>query len=135
MKRLVYFIIIPFALVSLVSCYKDVGPVEPEGSMPEGEISFSQHVQPIFNSYCVSCHPSSGNLDLRDGYSYNNLVNKPASGYNGILVVPGDAESSILYKKIDGSGAYGSNMPLGNSLSSTQIAIIRDWINEGAQNN
>ena len=119
----------------LISCYKDVGPVEPEGTMPEGEISYSRDVQPIFNSACVSCHPSSGNLDLRDGYSYNNLVNKPASGYNGILVVPGDAESSILYKKIDGSGAYGSNMPLGGSLSSTQIAIIRNWIDEGAKNN
>jgi len=133
MKRILAFII-P-AIVLLQACYKDIGPIEPDSVMPEGEISFSQHVQPIFDAQCVSCHPSSGNLDLRPGYSYDELVNVPASGYNGILVVPGDAESSILYKKVDGSGAYGANMPLGGSLSSTQIAIIRDWINQGAKDN
>jgi hypothetical protein len=50
-------------------------------------------------------------------------------------VVPGDANASVLYKKIDGSGAYGSNMPLGGSLSPAQIEIIRRWIDEGALNN
>jgi hypothetical protein len=51
------------------------------------------------------------------------------------LVIPNDADNSILFKKVDGSGAYGSNMPLSQSLSTTQIDAIKQWINEGAQNN
>jgi len=120
----------------LWGCYKDIGPIEKDGDVTiDEEVSFSQDVQPLFDNYCVSCHPPSGNLDLRQGYSYDALVNVPASGYDGVLVVPGNAEASVLYKKVDGSGAYGANMPLGGSLSAGQIATIREWINQGAKNN
>jgi mono/diheme cytochrome c family protein len=132
MKKLILYLGFLFLLQA---CYKDIGPIDDPDVPGDQNVSFSADVQPIFDSHCVSCHPSSGNLDLRSGYSYNNLVNRPASGYNGILVVPGDANASVLYKKIDGSGAYGSNMPLGGSLSSAQIEIIRRWIDEGARNN
>jgi len=131
MKKL-YILILLF---SLQACYKDIGPIEGEIQIPEDGISFSQNIQPIFDQSCVNCHPSSGNLDLRAGNSYNNLVNVPASGYSGILVVPGDPDNSILYKKIDGSGAYGSNMPVGGSLSASQINMIEQWILEGAPDN
>jgi len=138
MKKILPLVVL-FSVVFLNACYKDIGPVEGDetssNSETTEEVSFSQDVQPIFDAYCVSCHPPSGSLDLRPGYSYNDIVNVPASNYNGILVVPGDAEASVLYKKIDGSGAYGPNMPLGGMLSSTQIAIIRNWINQGAPNN
>jgi hypothetical protein len=127
--------IFPLILMILIlnSCHKDVGPVEPDHN--NSQVSFSRDVQPIFDNYCVSCHPNSGNLDLRRGHSYDQLVNVPASGYNALRVKPGDAESSVLYKKVDGSGAYGSNMPLGSSLSASQISLIRDWINQGARQN
>ena len=138
MKKLYYYTFILFILMSLQSCYKDVGPIEGEGAEPElpaSGVSYSQHVQPIYDQNCISCHPSSGNLDLTAGNSYAETVNVNASGYSGKLVVPGDPENSILYKKIDGSGAYGSNMPLGSSLSQTQINTIKQWIEEGAENN
>ncbi len=117
----------------VTACYKDVGPVD--DNTTQENVSFSADVQPIFNQACVSCHPNSGNLDLTATNAYNQLVNVNASGYSGKRVVPGDAENSILYKKIDGSGAYGSNMPLGGSLSNAQINTIKQWIDEGAQNN
>ncbi len=117
----------------LIQCKKDEGPVEDDNN--NESVSFANDVQPIFTQNCVSCHPSSGNLDLRPGQSYDNLVNVPASGYNGTRVVPNEPENSILYKKIDGSGAYGSNMPLGGSLSQAQINTIKQWIQEGALNN
>ena len=138
MKKIYYQTILFLILASLQSCYKDVGPIEGEGGaidIPDTGVSYSQHVQPIYDQNCISCHPSSGNLDLTAGNSYAETVNVNASGYSGKLVVPGNPESSILYKKIDGSGAYGSNMPLGGSLSQSQIAIIKQWIEEGAENN
>jgi len=135
MKKLYYYTFILFILMSLQSCYKDVGPIEGETDVPAEGISYSQDVQPIYDQNCISCHPNSGDLDLTAGNSYAQTVNANASGYSGKLVVPGDPENSILYKKIDGSGAYGSNMPLGSSLSQTQINTIKQWIEEGAENN
>ena len=138
MKKLYYYSLILIILISFQSCYKDVGPIEGEGGatdIPAEGISYSQHVQPIYDQNCISCHPSSGNLDLTAGNSYAETVNVNASAYSGKLVVPGDPEASVLYKKIDGSGAYGTNMPIGGSLSSTQINTIKQWILEGAQNN
>ncbi len=123
-----------FGLLVFQSCSKDVGPIEPENN-PTQNVKFATDVQPIFNNQCVSCHGNSGNLNLESGNSYNNLVGVNASGYSGKRVVAGDAEHSILYKKIDGSGQYGSNMPLGSNLSAAQINTIKQWIDEGALNN
>ena len=126
-----FFILISF---TLYNCSKDTGPVDDHQTTEN--ISFVNDIQPIFDQNCTtSCHPNSGNLDLTAANSYNQLVNVNASGYSGKRVVPGDPENSVLYKKIDGSGVYGSNMPLGGNLSAAQINTIKQWIIEGAQNN
>ncbi len=132
MKK-IYLILFVITNLIFYNCSKDKGPVEDEQT--PGNVSFVNDVQPVFDQNCTSCHPNSGNLDLTAGNSYNQLVNVDASGYSAKRVVPGDPEHSVLYKKIDGSGAYGSNMPLGNSLSASQIALIKQWIEEGARNN
>ncbi len=120
--------------ITMYNCSKDKGPVD-DTQQPEN-VSFANDVQPIFNQNCTTqCHPNSGNLDLTAGNSYNQLVNVNASGYAAKRVVPGDPDNSVLYKKIDGSGVYGSTMPLGGSLSAAQINTIKQWIVEGAQNN
>ncbi len=133
MKILTHIPVLLAFFFLLQSCSKDVGPVE-ENPQTQN-VSFANDIQPIFEQNCVSCHPSSGNLDLTSGNSYANLVDVNASGYAGKLVIAGDSENSILYKKINGSGAYGSNMPLGGSLSATQITVIKQWIDEGAKDN
>ena len=133
MKTSLVYILILTIIFSFSSCSKDVGPVD---NVQAGEnVSFANDIQPVFDQNCVSCHPASGNLDLTAGNSYANLVNVNASGYSGKRVVPGDSEQSILFKKIDGSSAYGSNMPLGGSLSQMEINLIKKWIDEGALNN
>ena len=134
MKKKFTIIFILSFFLSFQSCYKDVGPID-EGDAPAEGVSFAQHIQPIFDNNCTNCHGSSGNLNLSSSVSYNNLVNINASGYAKKRVVPNDADNSILFKKVDGSGAYGSNMPLGGNLSATQINTIKQWIIEGAQNN
>jgi hypothetical protein len=52
-------------------------------------------------------------------------------------VNPGDPESSYIVWKIEGrSGIVGARMPLGLApLSDEQIAAIRGWIADGAQDN
>jgi hypothetical protein len=100
-------------------------------------VSFSNQIQPIFNNQCgTACHGTNGGLSLAVGSSYNNLVNLNAQSSCPSLkrVLPSDANNSVLYKKVSGT-TCGSRMPQGGSLSASDIALIRDWINQGANNN
>jgi hypothetical protein len=98
-------------------------------------VSFSNQIQPIFNSQCTGCHGSSGGLSLTAGTSYNYLVNIQAQSSCTSLkrVLPRDAANSVLYKKV--SGTCGTQMPMGGTLNAGDIALIHDWINQGANNN
>jgi hypothetical protein len=100
-------------------------------------VSFSQEIQPIFNSNCIGCHGGSGGLFLTAGQSYDNLVNVRAVAgcTTEMRVLPGNAASSVLYKRISGA-ACGDQMPRGgNPLAAADIQKIVDWINQGALNN
>jgi hypothetical protein len=99
-------------------------------------VSFSGQIQPIFNSQCTGCHGGSGGLTLNNGISYSNLVNVGAQSSCTSLkrVLPNDANNSVLYKKVSGT-TCGSRMPQGASLNANEIALIKDWIDQGAGNN
>ena len=92
---------------------------------------------------CTSCHNAqsarlNGNLNLAGTGAYAQLVNVASSGKPGaIRVIPGDAENSYLIHKIEGRpGIVGARMPMnGPFLTPGQIAIIRRWIQDGAQDN
>ncbi len=86
--------------------------------------SYAQHVQPLFDTYCTGCHPSSGGLNLTN---YAQVM-------SGTVVVPGNASVSLLMRRIDGS--VPPTMPAGfPPLSASEQQTIRDWINAGALNN
>jgi hypothetical protein len=104
--------------------------------LPTQHISYSSEIQPIFNNRCIQCHPGNGGLNLISGVSYNQLVNVTAisSCTNLLRVVPDDANNSVLYKKVAGT-ACGMQMPQGGNLTVSDINKIRDWINQGANNN
>ena len=93
----------------------------------------------IFNPSCVEHHGDhaiEGDLDLRDGRSYTQLVNHPAFQVPLDRVEPNDPEASYLILKLeDRAGIVGERMPPSAPLSSAQIDVIRQWINAGAQNN
>lgn len=103
---------------------------------PVPTVHFSTQIQPIFNSICTGCHGGSGGLYLSSNVSYANLVNVQAQSSCTSMkrVLPGDASNSVLYRKVSGS-TCGAQMPQGGNLSTSQIKLIQDWINEGAQNN
>jgi mono/diheme cytochrome c family protein len=111
-------------------------------------VSYSGSVQLIFNNNCTTtCHSSGGTasfLPLTSGVSYNNLINQPSTRTgtppSGTLVIPYDSANSVLYQRISGVGLpSGENtMPppsTGNTLSSSDQNTIKNWIDQGAQNN
>ena len=103
--------------------------------------SFATDIQEIFNRKgCTdaACHGSSAQagLTLTPGAAHGSLVNVPSTQTSFLRVVPGNAGSSYLVMKVEGSASFGDKMPLGGSaLDDIDLTNIRNWINTGAQNN
>ena len=94
-------------------------------------VDFARDVQPLFRANCYGCHGRSlqnGNLrlDRRRDVMPNRV------GANGARVVPGNSGSSRLYLRIAGSTA-GLQMPPTGPLPPEQIAVIKTWIDQGAE--
>jgi methionine-rich copper-binding protein CopC len=92
----------------------------------------------VFTPICTTCHagadaPHGLRLDAAD--SYNLLVGVPSAEVPGLLrVKPGDPDASYLIQKLEGIAAVGARMPFGGPyLPESTIAVIRQWITDGAQ--
>jgi len=73
-------------------------------------------------------------LNLENGYSYQNLVNVKSVQIQDLYrVQPNNANQSYLIKKLEGEGIVGKVMPSGkNRLSGQDISVICTWIGNGA---
>ncbi len=91
--------------------------------------SFTQEILPLFNQKCVFCHGASGGWQSG---SYDEVMN---SGINAPVVIPGDAEGSLLVQKLRGTQAEGAPMPPGTPLSETEIDLVVRWVEAGAPDN
>jgi mono/diheme cytochrome c family protein len=95
-------------------------------------VSFSQHVKPIFDKRCLSCHGRR----TKGGYSVATYEETMNSGDNPPVIIPGDAANSILAQMLRGiETPAGGQMPPSRPLPAQQIELIEKWINQGAQNN
>jgi cytochrome c553 len=92
------------------------------------KISFSNDVSPILAKNCAQCHgpaPAMGNLDLRSRDS------ALKGGQHGAAIIPGNAAGSRLYQHL--TGQEQPQMPMGGRLSDAEIAVIKAWIDSGAE--
>ena len=114
-KPLLFFTVAA-AVIYFTACEKHTYVIEP----PEiiSGISYSQDIQPIFDSKCVRCHAGSTSPDLRQVNSYSALSN------GGYLSLP--AEESGLYKAIvDNMHSSFTNQDEKNKIYS--------WLADGAK--
>jgi Protein of unknown function (DUF1549)/Protein of unknown function (DUF1553)/Planctomycete cytochrome C len=87
-----------------------------------GAVDFATSIHPILAGRCAPCHSGA----------------KPQAGFSvesrdAILkaIVPGKPDDSLFFRKV--SGTSGGRMPpVGGNLTEAQIAVLRDWILEGA---
>ena len=70
-----------------------------------GLVSFGREVAPIFAMHCNGCHGDAGGLSLR---SYKDLIK---GGNLGVIVVPGNADGSLLIHFLDGRRGEAHRMP------------------------
>jgi len=97
--------------------------------------SYGANVQPLWDARCTSCHPSDGQLDLRTGTSYGQLV--------GVTQVGGGACAGE--KRVDATSPSASSLlgwltgdcgtampPPPATLSTGERVTIQSWILSGA---
>lgn len=136
-------------IVGVIACAGE--GTEPEDGNGNGrdEISFSDHVQPIFNQSCAfsGCHgtqntqPPGKPMVLVSGRAYANIVAVSSLQLPSMdRIEPDQPDDSYLIHKIEGTqvgvGGTGQRMPLsGCCLSQAQIDTIRAWVEAGAPNN
>jgi len=108
-------------------------------------VSFATQIQAqILNPACTACHTDDGrtpssNLNLKSGVAISNLVNVASVGKAGaVRVIPGNPSGSYLIQKLEGAAdIVGLRMPRNGPpyLTTDQVALIRQWIQNGAPNN
>lgn len=112
---------------------RDAGPPPSSdaGASPCGDVG---RIIVFFETQCAGCHQGSRFPELgRAGLSrLSSLDSQIAPGTR--LLVPGDPEGSFLYRKMAHTqgAAGGANMPLGHAEPVAELAMIAQWIRDGA---
>jgi hypothetical protein len=111
----------------------------PLGSGGDGQLTASfQSIQDnVFTPICSVCHaggaaPQGLRLDAVNSFAM--LVGVPSAEVSSLLrIKPGDPDNSYLVQKIEGHAAVGAQMPFGGPpLPAATIAVIRQWVTDGA---
>ncbi len=120
---------------------EDAGVEDAGAEADAGARATFRAVHALLLARCAPCHvaQASGGLSVadRDG-AYRALVGVAAMARScrgrGDRVVPGDAEASVLFRKVSGQDLCGALMPPPPraQLSDADQALIRDWIAAGA---
>ena len=115
------------ALLAWSGCYYDkmdeIHPsVGPQTCDTIDTMRYAQHVVPILQSYCYSCHAGASSSS---GIQLDSWSTLQAYALNGYLM--GDIKHL--------GGRYHDMPQGGGSLNTCQIAQINKWVNSGAPNN
>ncbi len=94
-------------------------------TVAQQKVDFARDIQPIFAASCAGCH---GEKKQSGGLRLDSKAIALAK-----VIKPGNAAASELYRRIAGLGDQ-ARMPMGGKpLSTEQIALIKTWIEQGAQ--
>ena len=121
-----------FALTALVVSVSSLVVLQgqsPTTQAPSRQIDYDKDVRPLLSQNCYSCHgPEAQQAGLRLDLRQNAL----RGGDYGPVIVPGKShESKLIRRLVDGDG--GMQMPPSGALLPDEIAVLRAWIDQGAE--
>ena len=144
MTRIITLTII-FALFAFGGCDdKRLGPEHPGHNNGSGDVQEETTLCELVDAVspaCVNCHATGATFpDLSSAEAWLAMANAASPGLPGeILVVPNDAENSLLFKKVAytkeelSAAELRQPMPLPNGgLDASLVEGIRLWIENGA---
>ncbi len=94
------------------------------------EVDFNTQVRPILNKKCMSCH---GGVRQNGGLSFlfpEMALDTLDSG--NFAIVPGSPKKSALIQRVNELDAELRMPPEGPGLSTDEIRVLSDWIEQGA---
>ena len=110
-------------LLGMLSCVSSDTVVADREVSP---VVFEEHVRPVLLAKCGNCHSDEvreANLDFRS------MAALMRGGDSGPALVKGRADQSVLLERIDAGEMPPSDQP---ALTSSEIELIRAWIDAGA---
>ncbi|MBL8892272.1 MAG: hypothetical protein JNL67_20015 [Planctomycetaceae bacterium] len=119
--------LLAFYLLLTVVCLVTVTRVQ--GA--DDKITFDDHIKPLFNQRCSSCHNpnnKSGDLDV------TNFTAMMLGGGSGTVVEAGEPSGSYLFKLITHESSP-EMPPDSDRLPDAEIELVRKWIEGGALEN
>src|SRR6187431_2460010 len=92
-------------------------------------VDYERDVRPILANRCFGCH---GSRQQQSGLRLDLRQNALRGGDYGVVIVPGKSAESKLIQRLIGSDA-GLQMPPTGELPAEEIAVLRNWIDSGAE--
>lgn len=93
-----------------------------------GRKLYSQHLRPLFEEHCQSCHTGESG---QGGFDLSTAEGLLHGGKSGRAVIPGNPAGSLLYKLV-AHEREPAMPPKAPKLSREAIALIEVWISAGA---
>ena len=92
-------------------------------------VDYLREIKPLLKQKCYSCH---GPLKQEASLRLDTASSMRAGGDGGAAVQPGEPDSSLMFERITAEDEDERMPPEGEPLTTAQIALIRRWIDEGA---
>ena len=99
---------------------------------PHAAHTYQAEVQPILQANCFRCHAG---MNRRGGLDMSTRARLLQGGKDGVVVIPGRPEDSLLIKVIGPNLSPDDPMrmpPKGTRLTEAQVATLRKWVADGA---
>lgn len=96
---------------------------------PKPVVDFARDVRPILVKNCYSCH---GPQKHKAGLRLDRKAEALAGGDSGAVIEPGNAVESPLIDRITSDDPTTAMPPKGDRLTPDQVALVRSWIEQGA---
>jgi len=99
------------------------------GTEAQGRVDFERDIRPLLLARCSGCHGaerSKGQLRL------DQRERALRGGVSGPVIVPGNSGGSELIRRVTSREAGEQMPPTGERLSERELALLRNWIDAGA---
>ena len=93
------------------------------------KVDFAKDVKPILDALCLACH---GPTKQRSGLRLDRKDDALKGGDSGRAIVPNKTADSPLLQRVLSMEKSERMPPAGERLSAEQVAVLRRWIDQGA---